>query len=161
MEAKLALLFLPLVAAISTDDLMPLGGLSTMQNMNLPNMNNLGSNMNPMVMQQGGNYGGNMAEPERIPCSCGIFLNGQFRRASLEQPRGNAALLQELVEPYPCTPIGDKQCTNKCLETVSYLYFHSARHFRAISAQNNTVKDVFQDKISIRHIKCSKLVVNL
>lgn len=52
-------------------------------------------------------------------CTCGVFLNGQFKRG--QQPTGNAALLHEQDSMYPCTPLGQKQCTNKCLETVEFI----------------------------------------
>lgn len=55
-------------------------------------------------------------------CTCGVFLSGQFKKG--ETPKGNAALLHEQDSMYPCTPMGSKQCTNKCLETVSFtIYF--------------------------------------
>lgn len=56
---------------------------------------------------------------ETIPCTCGVFLSGQFKRGSQQQPTGNAALLQELMESYQCNAVGEKQCITKCLDTVS------------------------------------------
>lgn len=53
------------------------------------------------------------------PCTCGIFLSGQFKWNSKDQPTGNAALQQELDRSFTKGPIGIRQCTNKCLETVS------------------------------------------
>lgn len=50
-------------------------------------------------------------------CTCGVFLSGQFAKGT-RVPIGNAALLHEQENLYPCTPMGSKQCTNKCLETV-------------------------------------------
>lgn len=54
-----------------------------------------------------------------VPCTCGIFLSGQFDKASASQPRGNAALLYEQDVQLPCNGPGNKQCTNRCLEMVS------------------------------------------
>ncbi|XP_046988399.1 follicle cell protein 3C-1 [Schistocerca americana] len=56
--------------------------------------------------------------PKDIPCTCGVFLSGQFVKGSDAQPRGNAALLHELMVPFPCTPVGLKQCINRCLDTI-------------------------------------------
>lgn len=56
---------------------------------------------------------------EQIPCSCAVFLSGQFKKGSNEQPIGNPALLYEQNTILQCTLAGNKQCTNKCLETVS------------------------------------------
>lgn len=52
-------------------------------------------------------------------CTCGVFLSGQFSKNSQEPPRGHAALMHEQDSMYPCTPVGAKQCSSKCLETVS------------------------------------------
>lgn len=61
------------------------------------------------------------ATVEIVPCTCGVFLSGQFVKGSADPPRGNAALLHELMVPLPCTPMGLKQCTNKCLDAVSII----------------------------------------
>lgn len=50
-------------------------------------------------------------------CTCGVFLTGQFKKG--ESPKGYPALMHEQDSMYPCTPLGTKQCSNKCLETVS------------------------------------------
>lgn len=52
------------------------------------------------------------------PCTCGVFLSGQFTKFSSDQPKGNPALLQENDITYPCTPAGTKLCTSKCLDAV-------------------------------------------
>lgn len=57
------------------------------------------------------------------PCNCGVFLTGQFKRGSNEQPKGNPALMYEQDLPFPCNPTGVKQCTNRCLEMVNN-FFH-------------------------------------
>lgn len=51
-------------------------------------------------------------------CTCGVFLSGQFKKGSSEPPKGHAALMHEQDTMFPCTPLGAKQCQNKCLETV-------------------------------------------
>ena len=50
-------------------------------------------------------------------CVCGVFLSGQFKRGS--PPNGPPVLLHEYDENFMCSPLGNKQCTNKCLEVVS------------------------------------------
>lgn len=57
-------------------------------------------------------------------CTCGVFLSGQFKKGSKEAPEGNAALMHEQDSMYPCTSIGAKQCSNKCLETVRIFAFY-------------------------------------
>lgn len=54
-------------------------------------------------------------------CNCGIFLSGQFKKG--EAPVGYPALMHEQDTMFPCTPIGAKQCSNKCLEMVSLHIF--------------------------------------
>ena len=54
-----------------------------------------------------------------FPCVCGVFLTGQFIKGSQEPPKGNPAILHELMEPLSCNAFGNKQCTNKCLDSVS------------------------------------------
>ncbi|XP_047369402.1 follicle cell protein 3C-1 [Vespa velutina] len=55
---------------------------------------------------------------ESVGCICGVFLSGQFKKGTKEQPTGNPALLHEQSELFPCTPLGNKQCINKCLEMI-------------------------------------------
>lgn len=52
-------------------------------------------------------------------CTCAVFLTGQFTKGSQEKPKGHPALLNEHEVLFPCTAAGNKQCTNKCLETVN------------------------------------------
>lgn len=52
------------------------------------------------------------------PCSCAVFLSGQFKKGSQEQPKGHPALIQETETTFPCTPTGTKMCINKCLESI-------------------------------------------
>lgn len=54
-------------------------------------------------------------------CTCGVFLSGQFKKASSEPPVGHPALMHEQDAMFPCTPMGSKQCSNKCLEMVNTL----------------------------------------
>ena len=96
----------------------------------LPNLSALSKNFQslsgliPNQQQSNSNYQyqqGN--EPpkskEKLPCTCGVFLSGQFKKGSPQPPSGNAVLLQELSDTMACGPLGEKQCINKCLESVS------------------------------------------
>lgn len=56
---------------------------------------------------------------EQSACTCGVFLSGQFKKGSPEPPTGYPALLHEHDTLFPCSTMGNKQCINKCLETVS------------------------------------------
>lgn len=58
------------------------------------------------------------AATEATPCACGVFMSGQFKKGSSEQPKGSAALIQETDINYPCNAMGTKQCINKCLESI-------------------------------------------
>lgn len=53
------------------------------------------------------------------PCICGIFLSGQFKKGSKEQPKGVPVLTQEMDTPFMNNSMGNRQCINKCLELVS------------------------------------------
>nr|XP_024216962.1 uncharacterized protein LOC106681680 [Halyomorpha halys] len=53
---------------------------------------------------------------ELTPCICGVFLSGQFKRGS--PPNGPPVLLHEYDENFVCSPLGNKQCTNKCLDVL-------------------------------------------
>lgn len=55
---------------------------------------------------------------ELVPCTCGVFLTGQFKRGSSEPPKGNPALMHEQELNFSCNSAGVKQCTNRCLEMV-------------------------------------------
>lgn len=52
------------------------------------------------------------------PCSCAVFMSGQFKKGSTDQPKGLPALIQETEITYPCTPAGTRSCINKCLESI-------------------------------------------
>ena len=58
------------------------------------------------------------AATEASPCSCGVFMSGQFKKGSNEQPKGSPALIQETDINFPCNTIGTKQCINKCLDLI-------------------------------------------
>jgi hypothetical protein len=54
-----------------------------------------------------------------FPCSCAVFMSGQFKKGSIDQPKGSPALIQELdFSPSTCNPTGIKMCINKCLESI-------------------------------------------
>nr|CAD7413404.1 unnamed protein product [Timema poppensis] len=53
-----------------------------------------------------------------VPCTCGVFLSGQFTKNSQEPPKGHPALLHEHPDPFPCNIWGNKQCTNRCLDII-------------------------------------------
>jgi len=57
---------------------------------------------------------------QSVGCVCAVFLNGQFKKGSREQPKGYPALLHEYPNPLPCSAIGNKLCTSKCLDVVSF-----------------------------------------
>ncbi|XP_011502866.1 PREDICTED: follicle cell protein 3C-1 [Ceratosolen solmsi marchali] len=59
-----------------------------------------------------------ITEAPVIGCTCGVFLSGQFKKGSKEQPKGNPALLHEHPDVFPCSNIGNKMCTNKCLDVI-------------------------------------------
>ncbi|CAK9814056.1 Armadillo repeat-containing protein 7 [Anthophora quadrimaculata] len=52
-----------------------------------------------------------------IGCTCGIFLSGQLKKDSKE-PTGIPAVIYDQPETFSCTPIGNRLCINKCLETI-------------------------------------------
>ncbi|XP_001851350.2 follicle cell protein 3C-1 [Culex quinquefasciatus] len=57
--------------------------------------------------------------PDTIPCTCAIFLTGQFNRQNRsEPPRGNPGIQMELMQHYPCSAAGNKQCSNRCLDAI-------------------------------------------
>lgn len=58
------------------------------------------------------------AKVNQTYCTCAVFLSGQFTKGSNQPPLGNPALLHEQENVMACNPMGSKQCTNKCLETV-------------------------------------------
>lgn len=57
---------------------------------------------------------------EPIGCVCAVFLSGQFTKGSKEQPKGYPAFLHEHPDSLPCNTYGNRLCTSKCLEAVSF-----------------------------------------
>lgn len=57
-----------------------------------------------------------------VPCTCGVFLSGQFKKGSKEQPKGVPVLTQEMDTPFMNNAMGNRQCTNKCLELVRIFF---------------------------------------
>lgn len=56
-----------------------------------------------------------------IPCTCGVFLSGQFKKGSPDPPNGDPAFINEIEQVFPCNYAGQKLCQSKCLEAVSFL----------------------------------------
>ncbi|XP_011860271.1 PREDICTED: follicle cell protein 3C-1 [Vollenhovia emeryi] len=59
----------------------------------------------------------NMKE-QPIGCICAVFLSGQFKRGSKEQPKGYPALVHEHPDSVSCNAVGNKLCVNKCLDVI-------------------------------------------
>lgn len=55
-------------------------------------------------------------------CTCGVFFTGQFKKGSSDPPVGNPVLMHEQETTYACNPVGAKQCSNKCLEMVIFIF---------------------------------------
>lgn len=55
-------------------------------------------------------------------CFCGIFMGGQFKKGSKEQPKGKAILSQKQTVSTSCNSIGNRICLNSCLNTVSKFF---------------------------------------
>ncbi|XP_018579805.1 follicle cell protein 3C-1 [Anoplophora glabripennis] len=53
-----------------------------------------------------------------VPCTCGVFLSGQFKKGSKDQPKGVPVLTQEMDTPFFNNAVGNRQCVNKCLELI-------------------------------------------
>lgn len=136
MQAKMKVTCLTFVLALlmAISDAQIDNNMKALQNMALPtliplpNLSSLSKNFQALSgllpNQQQPNYQYQLPnEPvrnkEKIPCTCGVFLSGQFKKGSQQPPNGNAVLLQELSDSLVCGPIGEKQCVNKCLESVS------------------------------------------
>lgn len=61
----------------------------------------------------------NLSE-QPIGCVCAVFLSGQFKKGSNQQPKGYGILLYEHPEVLPCNAAGNRLCTTKCLDAVSF-----------------------------------------
>lgn len=68
-----------------------------------------------------GSYHSEEKKNEPVPCTCGVFLSGQFKKGSKDQPKGVPVLTQETDTPFMNNAMGNRQCTNKCLELVRIL----------------------------------------
>lgn len=68
-----------------------------------------------------GNHHSEEKKNEPVPCTCGVFLSGQFKKGSKDQPKGVPVLTQETDTPFMNNAMGNRQCTNKCLELVRIL----------------------------------------
>ncbi|CAH1970981.1 unnamed protein product [Acanthoscelides obtectus] len=53
-----------------------------------------------------------------VPCTCGVFLSGQFKKGHKTEPKGEPILMQEMDAPFANNAVGSRQCTSKCIETV-------------------------------------------
>lgn len=69
----------------------------------------------------------NNSVKEQVPCTCGVFLTGQFKRGSSDPPKGNPALMHEQELNFQCNAAGVKQCTNRCLEMVNANSFPTSK----------------------------------
>ncbi|KAL3282006.1 hypothetical protein HHI36_005209 [Cryptolaemus montrouzieri] len=58
----------------------------------------------------------NVGKP--VPCTCGVFLSGQFKKGTKQEPKGVPVLTEEMDRAFENTPVGVRKCTNKCLETI-------------------------------------------
>ncbi|CAH1368581.1 hypothetical protein MTP99_010027 [Tenebrio molitor] len=63
-------------------------------------------------------FNGTIADNKPVPCTCGVFLSGQFKKGSKEQPKGVPVLTQEMDTPCMNNAMGNRQCTNRCLEMI-------------------------------------------
>ncbi|KAK9869507.1 hypothetical protein WA026_003260 [Henosepilachna vigintioctopunctata] len=60
----------------------------------------------------------NSHQGKPVPCTCGVFLSGQFKKGSKEQPKGVPVLTEETEKAFENNPVGQRKCTNKCLERI-------------------------------------------
>lgn len=60
----------------------------------------------------------NVTEETKIGCVCGIFLTTQLDRLNSQQPKGGAVVKYTSPDKFPCTPVGNKMCMNRCVEMV-------------------------------------------
>uniref|UniRef100_A0A1B6L8X8 Follicle cell protein 3C-1 n=1 Tax=Graphocephala atropunctata TaxID=36148 RepID=A0A1B6L8X8_9HEMI len=72
----------------------------------------------PLSLHFGNNSLPHLTRSAVVPCTCGVFLTGQFTQGSHQPPTGFPALLHEYEQPFPCSPLGNRQCANKCLEVI-------------------------------------------
>lgn len=106
--------------APATQSLLPsvnsvLSQLPSVNSLLQPQLQSLGSPVLPQLQLQAPSV---QAPSPQTPCTCGVFLTGQFVKGGNQEPTGNPALLHEHEETYPCNAFGSKQCTNKCLDIL-------------------------------------------
>lgn len=53
-----------------------------------------------------------------VPCTCGIFLSGQFKKGSKAAPKGEPVITEEQDAHFAHNSIGQRQCANKCIESI-------------------------------------------
>ncbi|XP_052890135.1 follicle cell protein 3C-1 [Anopheles moucheti] len=91
-----------------------------------------------------------------VPCTCAIFLTGQFNRFNrTEQPKGNPGIQLELMQHFPCTTSGNKQCANKCLDSIVK---HLPNSQNVICATID--RDCFRERAYLFYQNCAPRWVN-
>ncbi|XP_044017100.1 follicle cell protein 3C-1 [Aphidius gifuensis] len=77
------------------------------------------SNQNLSLIRDGNTSSNELIDTAApIGCLCGVFLSGSFKKFSKAQPFEPPALIQEHKDSFPCTLIGNKLCTSKCLDVI-------------------------------------------
>ncbi|KAL0281463.1 UNVERIFIED_CONTAM: hypothetical protein PYX00_002445 [Menopon gallinae] len=134
-EAMESSMMTPLLASLIALSNAQLDTMRTMQNIalptlmplpSLPSLPTLSKNLPTLpgiqpfnaFLTNAGPGQNEMPRGEKVPCTCGVFLSGQFKRGSPLPPDGNAVFLQELTDSLQCNAVGEKHCINKCLETI-------------------------------------------
>ncbi|XP_045470432.1 follicle cell protein 3C-1 isoform X2 [Harmonia axyridis] len=69
---------------------------------------------------QAGDKGNNLIKTldKPVPCTCGVFLSGQLKKGTKQDPKGVPVLTEEMDRAFENNPVGVRKCTNKCLETI-------------------------------------------
>ena len=91
----------------------------------------------------------------QYPCSCGIFLTGQFNSSRKESPKENPSLMQELQLHLPCTEKGNKMCINRCLDAIVK---HLPNAQEVVCAM--TDRDCYRERAYLFYQNCSPDWVN-
>lgn len=89
----------------------------------VPNLPDKPSLLDKLKGNKNKDEGSSQEESEPIPCTCGVFLSGQFKKGSKKQPKGMPVLTQEMDTSFMNNAVGNRQCTNKCLELVRIFSF--------------------------------------
>ncbi|EGK97055.1 AGAP013361-PA [Anopheles gambiae str. PEST] len=91
-----------------------------------------------------------------VPCTCAIFLTGQFNRFNrTEQPKGNPGIQLELMQHFPCTAAGNKQCANKCLDSI-VKHLHNSQNVICATID----RDCFRERAYLFYQNCAPRWVN-